>query len=678
MMDKKVKQVVFYYLNNLSKKPHSMQQEDRILGWVEENAKDLFGIELEEKWNKHGCRKFHRGHALPDFDDIEDGKDLLSRSMRTLRDILALQRIVDVSVKGYDKSIDAIFDAFKIAPNYQAILRYMIYSHKLSMMNDLYSSVMDSYGNMKDYRTYAVIARVPPHFAEKAFSFDSPLVLKGIIGKGSNGDIMLSEPFIKLLHSKHDTKANIRKSMLGQTATASLTRSNFKYIEDEYDYIRTILGNAVKENKPGVNILLYGIPGTGKTEFCKAISKDIGASLYMLSETAENDRDQRVADLSLAQTLLADDKNALILFDEAEDIFYSNPFSSKQNSKLYFNRMLEKNKTPIIWISNNIRFMDAAYIRRFKYALEVKKPDQIATQEIWKNICARHKVKLTANKIAEYAKKYDIAPSFIDTAVGAVNLAKSTDAIERTIDSLQKATFGFIPRKKEIEEIGFAPELLSTDTDLSDLADKIVTKGSLKFSLCLYGAPGTGKSAFARHLAERMGMKVIQKRASDLLGMYVGESEKNIAMAFNEAYEQKALLVFDEADSLLRSREGAVRSWEVSQVNEMLTWMESHPYPFICTTNLMKDLDEASLRRFKFKVEYDFLKPEQVGLAFKHFFGDEAGVSLTHLTHLTPGDFAVAKSKQDILDTADPSELVRMLELEQAAKGVKTTIMGFA
>ena len=37
------------------------------------------------------------------------------------------------------------------------------------------------------------------------------------------------------------------------------------------------------------------------------------------------------------------------------------------------------------------------------------------------------------------------------------------------------------------------------------------------------------------------------------------------------------MLIFDEADSFLFDRREAVRSWEVTQVNEMLTWMEHLP-----------------------------------------------------------------------------------------------------
>jgi SpoVK/Ycf46/Vps4 family AAA+-type ATPase len=168
-----------------------------------------------------------------------------------------------------------------------------------------------------------------------------------------------------------------------------------------------------------------------------------------------------------------------------------------------------------------------------------------------------------------------------------------------------------------------------------------------------------------------MGLKVIQKRASDLQGMYVGETEKNIAAAFLEASDKNAILVFDEADSFLRDRTGAYRSWEVSAVNEMLTQMESSRVPFICTTNLMSTLDKAALRRFTFKVKYDFMKPEQVAAAFRHFFGAEPTVALSHLTHLAPGDFVVVKNKAKILNIIDQAELARMLAQEMEVKGEK-------
>ena len=144
---------------------------------------------------------------------------------------------------------------------------------------------------------------------------------------------------------------------------------------------------------------------------------------------------------------------------------------------------------------------------------------------------------------------------------------------------------------------------------------------------------------------------------------------KNIAEAFAEARAKKAMLIFDEADSFLQNRNNAVRNWEVSQVNEMLTWMESHEYPFVCTTNLISSLDEASLRRFTFKIKFDFMTKEQANCAFEHFFGIK-NVNL-NLRGLTAGDFATVKKKADFLGINNIQELTTMLAEEVKIKNSK-------
>ena len=177
---------------------------------------------------------------------------------------------------------------------------------------------------------------------------------------------------------------------------------------------------------------------------------------------------------------------------------------------------------------------------------------------------------------------------------------------------------------------------MQADTDAVVLADSLVGIGEQHFSLCLQGPPGTGKSAFVRYLAERKGLEVMQKRASDLMSMWVGETEHKIAAAFAEARDTGAFLVFDEADSLLADRRFAHRSWEISQVNEMLTWMESHPFPFACITNFGEHLDAATLRRFVFKVTLDYLSAKQAETAFRTYFGLAPPAEIATLTALTP------------------------------------------
>ncbi|MDR0706003.1 MAG: ATP-binding protein [Planctomycetaceae bacterium] len=673
--DKKEKNIVLYYLNNLVKQNLPQKKEEELLQWVEEHSKDLFSIDLANKWGTHTYRT--RGRVRHYSSNSDDEAPELEHNIQTIRHLLLGKKIIPVHACGFDKKIDLLFDVFDVKTDYQEILRYIIFVVTIPMLGDLHENLVFKRHDYKNRgRDYAAISGVSRHVAEKNFAFNSPLVTNGILNcpNKSRGSFEyseyfeFSESFQKLLHSKFRTEKDIKRLILGSTGQATLQPENFSYIAEDFNYIKTILQTAVRKRKTGVNVLLYGEPGTGKTEMCKTLAAEIGSNLYMISENSDGNKNSRIFELALAQTILRNDSNAVILIDEAEDIFYQNPFARHEHSKLYFNRMLEKNTTPVIWVSNNIGRMDRAYLRRFIYALEMPKPDCVVTQNIWKNVLTKHKVRLSDEKIAEYSEHYDVAPSFIETAVKVAKFVKNPAVIERTIDSLDKASKGFVTRKNLNKIIPFEPSLLNTDINLEELAERIVKKGIFNISLCLYGVPGTGKSAYARYLADQMKLKVLQKRASDLQSMWVGETEKNIARAFNEAYQKKSLLIFDEADSFLSSRENAIRNWEVSQVNEMLTWMENHPYPVVFTTNLMDNLDEASLRRFKFKVKYHFLTPTQVKQAFKHFFNIAANGLTEHLTALTPGDFVVVKDKIDLMDVTDYNEIVKMLDAEQAVK----------
>jgi SpoVK/Ycf46/Vps4 family AAA+-type ATPase len=214
--------------------------------------------------------------------------------------------------------------------------------------------------------------------------------------------------------------------------------------------------------------------------------------------------------------------------------------------------------------------------------------------------------------------------------------------------------------------------------DLEVLVSRLTSATTPNWSLLAFGPPGTGKSALARYIATRMGIETVEKRASDLLNMYVGNTEKAIADAFREAADAKAMLIIDEADSLLRDRQLAGRSWEVSMTNEMLTWMERTVTPFVATTNLRESLDPATSRRFLFKIAFRSLDRPQMRAMFRHYFGKEAPAPLDQLDNLTPGDFALVARKAQLLGEDAAGALVAMLMAESVAKpGAARVPMGF-
>lgn len=197
--------------------------------------------------------------------------------------------------------------------------------------------------------------------------------------------------------------------------------------------------------------------------------------------------------------------------------------------------------------------------------------------------------------------------------------------------------------------------------------------------ILFYGLSGSGKTNLAHYIAESLGNGIITKNASDILGMFVGESEKNIAKAFEEAKEQKKILLFDEVDSFFRERSYASQSWEITLVNEFLTQMEKFEGIVICTTNLRNIMDKAMQRRFHIMVEFKALKNEGVqsllGKYFPHFdFNEEDIRRISRFQSATPGDFGNLSSRlrfmnqKKITEPYITEELCKMQEEKELGK----------
>ena len=118
------------------------------------------------------------------------------------------------------------------------------------------------------------------------------------------------------------------------------------------------------------------------------------------------------------------------------------------------------------------------------------------------------------------------------------------------------------------------------------------------YRLLLSGLPGTGKSMGAEALATALDRPLVKLDLSTVLSKWLGETEKLLGQVFDVAEAAGAVLVLDEAESLLKQRSSGQSGGGGTGVAYMLTRLDRYTGVLVATTNRIEDLDEAFFRRF--------------------------------------------------------------------------------
>ncbi len=620
------------------------------------------------------------GVSEPDWRVIETALDLASSacpsqiSMTAMHWVAAFRKVLDLDslatqilmlalYYALDRRVERLVDDMCLCRGIQAALR-------------------------RDTSLVGLLLRKPIPKVAVQLGVGAKLLATGLLHLDRDGDLTVPERLIALIRQDEAPEEDFYGQLLGRTEPEALSWSAFEHLGQEAEIAASVLRAALAQRERGVNILLYGPPGTGKTSFAATLAERVGARLRPVVEADEDGgeptRFERLAGLRLAQRLSATG-GSVLLFDEAEDLFIGRNADINERratSRVFIHRLLERLGVPVIWTANDIHALGPAVLRRMTMCLELRVPDLATRTRLWRSMGEAEGVMLQETDAARLARLVPAAPAVASAALRATRLAGGGADMTRVIvEGVARAVRGReLPAPGQEPDRTYDPRLVNAGYDLDRLeADLLRPGASRAVSFLLSGPPGAGKSAWVRHLASRMRMPVLQKRASDLLNMYVGATEQNIASAFAEAREAQAFLVFDEADSLLLDRAAAIRSWEISQVNEMLTWMESHALPFACTTNLAERLDRASLRRFLVKLRFDWLTVTQARIAFREFYALGAPAELDELRTLTPADFALVRRRAAIQGGAgDPAALLRLLAAECQDRLAARQIVGFS
>ena len=130
----------------------------------------------------------------------------------------------------------------------------------------------------------------------------------------------------------------------------------------------------------------------------------------------------------------------------------------------------------------------------------------------------------------------------------------------------------------------------------------------------LYGPPGCGKTMLAKAIASECQAEFISVDISDILNMYVGESEANLREIFETARANKpSVLFFDELDALAISRSKSRSDHTRTLVNEFLAQLDgiksnNDKILILGATNMPWDIDGAFKRPGRFSKHF-FVPP---------------------------------------------------------------------
>lgn len=486
-----------------------------------------------------------------------------------------------------------------------------------------------------------------------------------------------------------------------------------------------------KNPENGLSIMLYGVAGSGKTSFAASLAAAMGRKLYFI---AQNDNDARrmsysaafrYAALAVAQKQL-DPATCILVVDECDKLVENTGVGGGFLSMLFggditggrdgetkgqLNNVIDSNKHTVLWICNSRQeAIDPSSRRRFDYNIFFDELSTTARAYIWQNALKFYgcEGKLGEFFIEKISSRYKVNPGGISLAVKNAAMVCEKDPsldFEKQVLIFLKAHCTFLGIQESPEELNEPardysleglnirsgiklPRLIDACRNFLENEESIQTnRDQPRMNILLFGTSGSGKTEFAKYLAKQLGRKLCIKNASDLLNQYVGGTEQRIAAAFAEAEMNKEILLLDEGDSLLGAREGAVRSWEVSQVNTLLAEMEKFRSILIVSSNLIQRIDQAALRRFSFRLHFDYLLNEGKEIFFKTYFSkpmklkkltEEEKTQLFDIEKLTPSDFRNVRQQFFYLndEKLTNSEIIEALATEVTSKHAGSSYKG--
>ncbi len=396
-------------------------------------------------------------------------------------------------------------------------------------------------------------------------------------------------------------------------------------------------------------VLLFGVPGTGKTLLAKAVANESNAHFISISGPEIMSKFYGESEARLREIFKeAREKSPTIIFiDEIDSIAPKREEVTGEVEKRVVSQLLSlmdglegRGKVIVIAATNRPNALDPALRRpgRFDREIEIRIPDKKGRHEILlihtRNMPMTEDVNL--EKLAAISHGYvgadleylckEAAMKCLRRLLPEINLADEkipTETLEKLVVNGEDYQFAL----REVTPAGMREVFIETPDIKWDAVGGLenvkrelqeAVEWPMKYpalyaklghrmprGILLYGPSGTGKTLLAKAVATESEANFISVKGPELLSKWVGESERGIREIFRRARQASPCVIFfDEIDSIVPIRgmgEGAVTEKVVSQLLTELDGIESlHGVVVLAATNRADMIDRALIRPGRF------------------------------------------------------------------------------
>ena len=646
--------------------------------------------------NRTGAKdnRYSKNYKKSDEVDAEDW-NLILETLQDLSDELG-----DDYVPTSLGNMLVLCDHFGMTENEKEVIKFL---HVYSASDDLrkISSILPSKSYNQMYQFIAAVTGVETEEVKALLDFKtSKLNQIGFImpyadeafwevGEDNLDDVLENFPVLNpsLLRQLSGPLAKAPEELYerigGKVGETELTLEDFNYLGHIISDASRALENAKKSHDVGHNIVIAGAPGGGKTEFVKVLCNALGFVPIMAAEdedTTSQGPGARLNHYKLQNALATMSDKAIMIFDECEDAIRmyeedgddNNAKKRKMPSKLMLNRTLEENKTPAIWICNDIDVFHPSLLSRFGTVVMMPDAKPKVRAQLTRNIAAKNNVEIGERDIRAIAKTYNFSARDITKAIQSAIGTEPSDTVACIRRNLEQrgriqnndSLAGYINPASPYS--AYDLDLMNVENrDLANLcAEKSVNvlaqqvlKGQ-ETAVLLTGPLGTGSRAFIEHLEYETTRDVANV---DIAAIWQTPGEK-IAGAldqfFLQARDKNVIVAITEGEGVLPTPESQKVKPNPDNLGALFSVMRRYPeIPVVIAVENTEGFPEKYDRFFTNRIDFKPLNAPLLQKAYERLFGsqlpdsmrDEKEMTLKSLVDAAHYSVRLEPGQQDVL-----------------------------